>query len=156
MEVKMEGFDELEDFVPFDDAVLLREYGFDAEGVGSVHGIYNPEGGVDYDDLNNADLVYPGEYTAIRPTVQMAMKWLRHKYGVYIDVVTRISDNVDKDVCCTYHITYVQNGQVMHMYDGEYCYWEEAAKFGLHKVLVYILPSLIRTNTLDHGKNSTK
>jgi hypothetical protein len=54
---------------PFDDAILLREYGFDAEGVGSAHGIYNPDGGVDYDDLNNADFVYPDEYTAIRPRI---------------------------------------------------------------------------------------
>lgn len=140
MEVEMEGFDELEDFVPFDDAVLLREYGFDAE----------------------TEQVYERNIIACRyedypkPTLQMAMKWLRIEYGIYIDVYTRISDNVDKDVCCTYHISYVQNGQVMHMYDGEYCYWEEAAKFGLHKVLAYILPSLIRTNALDHGKNCTK
>lgn len=101
---------------------------------------------MDYDDL-----VYPDEYTAIRPTVQMAMKWLRHKYGVYIDVVTQISDNVDKDVRCTYHITWVQNLHMMHMYDGEYCYWEEAARFGLHKVLTSVLPSLIKTNTTNES-----
>jgi hypothetical protein len=142
----IDSLEELEDFVPFDDAILLREFGFDAEGVGSAHGIYNPDGGVDYDDLNNADLVYPDEYTAIRPTVQMAMKWLRRKYGVYIDVTTRISDNVDKDVCCTYHITWVQNGQVMQTHDGEYCYWEEASRFGLDKALTSVLPSLIKTN----------
>lgn len=147
----MIDLEELEDFVPFDDAILLREYGFDAEGVGSAHGIYNPDGGVDYDDLNNSDLVYPGEYTAIRPTVQMAMKWLRRKYGVYIDVVTQISDNVDKDVRCTYHITWVQNWQVMHMYDGEYCYWEEAARYGLHKVLTSVIPSLIKTNETNES-----
>ena len=76
----------------------------------------------------------------------MAMKWLRRKYGVYIDVVTQISDNVDKDVRCTYHITWVQNLQVMHMCDGEYCYWEEAARFGLNKALTSVLPSLIKTN----------
>lgn len=147
----IEDLEELEDFVLLDDAILLREYGFDAEGVGSTHGIYNSDGGVDYDGLNNTDLVYPYEDTAIRPTVQMAMKWLRRKYGVYIDVVTRISDNVDKDVCCTYHITWVQNRQVMHMYDGEYCYWEEAARFGLNKALTSVLPSLIKTNETNES-----
>lgn len=83
----IDSLEELEDFVPFDDAILLREYGFDAEGVGSAHGIYNPDGGVDYDDLNNADLVYPDKYPpSDRPYdskeefINIAAEWLYDRF----------------------------------------------------------------------------
>ena len=85
-----------EDYVSFEIAKLLKEKGFDSEEVGCHGGFYSErcyhsgygiitdsgqEVGIVYDDLRNADLEYD-EY--LRPTLQMAIKWLREIYNIHI------------------------------------------------------------------------
>ena len=86
-----------EDYVSFEVAKLLKEKGFDSESVGTHGGFYSErcyepgqgvktqsgqEVGIVYDDLTNSELDYD-EY--LRPTIQMAMKWLREK-GIIITI----------------------------------------------------------------------
>lgn len=86
-----------EDYVSFEIAKLLKEKGFDSGEVGdhggyysercyeSGHGVKTKSGqevGIVYDDLTNSELDYD-EY--LRPTLQMAMKWLRTK-NIFIDI----------------------------------------------------------------------
>lgn len=85
-----------EDYVSFEIAKLLKEKGFDSDEVGchggfysercyeSGHGIITQSGqevDIVYDDLTNSDLDYD-EY--LRPTLQMAMKWLREVHKLVI------------------------------------------------------------------------
>lgn len=87
-----------EDYVSYEVAKLLKEKGFDSEEVGCHGGFYSErcyqsgygiitdsgqEVGIVYDDLRNADLEYD-EY--LRPTLQMAMKWLREKHKIHIQI----------------------------------------------------------------------
>lgn len=86
-----------EDYVSFEVAKLLKEKGFDSDEVGcyggfyseryyeSGHGIKTQSGqevGIVYDDLTNSDLEHD-EY--LRPTLQMAMKWLRIEHNIHIE-----------------------------------------------------------------------
>ena len=85
-----------EDYVSFETAKLLKEKGFDSEDVGCLGGFYSErcyesghgvktqsgqEVGVVYDDLINSELE---NYEYLRPTLQMAMKWLREIYDLHI------------------------------------------------------------------------
>lgn len=88
-----------EDYVSFEIAKLLKYKGFDSDEVGCLGGFYSErcyesgygiktqsgqEVGIVYDDLTNSDLEYD-EY--LRPTIQMAMKWLREVKNYYIQVM---------------------------------------------------------------------
>ena len=85
-----------EDYCGFETARLLKEKGFDSDEVGCHGGFYSErcyesgygiktqsgqEVGIVYDDLTNSDLEYD-EY--LRPTLQMAMKWLRDVHGIHL------------------------------------------------------------------------
>lgn len=87
-----------EDYVSFEIAKLLKEKGFDSDDVGCHGGFYSErcyeyghgiktqsgqEVGIVYDDLTNSELDYD-EY--LRPTIQMAMKWLREVHNIHIAV----------------------------------------------------------------------
>lgn len=74
-----------EDYVSFETAKLLKEKGFDIYGDGSfgsetrVFMEYSPTGKIR--DVSTSK-PHPKAYPA--PTLQMAMKWLREKYGIFI------------------------------------------------------------------------
>ena len=87
-----------EDYVSIENAKLLKEKGFDSEEVGcrggfysetayeSGHGIMTESGkevGLVYDDLLNSEL---GHNEYLRPTLQMAMKWMREVHKLHITV----------------------------------------------------------------------
>lgn len=108
-----------EDYVSFEIAKLLKEKGFDSNEVGRLGGFYSErcyepgrgiitqsgqEVGIVYDNLTNSDLEYD-EY--LRPTLQMAMKWLREVHTVDIVITPsmfRRKYNVhifkDENLCC--------------------------------------------------------
>lgn len=80
-----------EDYVSFETAKLLKEKGFDAEGVSEFGGFY-----IDYyhtgknvgiateSMMLNKDLDC-WEY--LRPTLQMAMKWLREQHNIILVIL---------------------------------------------------------------------
>lgn len=78
-----------EDYVSFEIAKLLKKNGFECEK-DSITAMYNELGkfhslstAVDeyYYDYNDFD-----EYDYVAPTLQMAMKWLREVYELYIEI----------------------------------------------------------------------
>jgi hypothetical protein len=89
-----------EDYVSFEVAKLLKEKGFDSEGVSEVGGYY-----IDYNRdshqiglateslMLNKDLE-ENEY--LRPTLQMAMKWLRevHRLFIFISTWAMLEDSI--------------------------------------------------------------
>jgi hypothetical protein len=94
-----------EDYASFETAKLLKEKGFDSDVVGCHGGFYSErcyesgygiktqsgqEIGIVYDDLTNSDLDYD-EY--LRPTLQMAIKWLREVHNIHIAVNITYSEN---------------------------------------------------------------
>jgi len=88
-----------EDYISFETAKLLKEKGFVGSGdIGSRCGFYSEkdyetghgiitktgrEVGLVYDDLDNSELE---RYEYLRPTLQMAMKWLREDKNVDIEI----------------------------------------------------------------------
>ena len=83
-----------EDYVSFEIAKLLKEKGFECEKK-SITAMYNENGKFhslstaadEYYDYNDFD-----EYDYIAPTLQMAMKWLRKKHRLHIDIDPSESD----------------------------------------------------------------
>ena len=75
----------IEDYVSFETAKLLKEKGFDAH----LHVYYSSEGLVQWMTgkkwMQNKDLT---STACIRPTLQMAMKWLRERHNLFIFIST--------------------------------------------------------------------
>jgi hypothetical protein len=79
-----------EDYVSFETAKLLKEKGF--EGY-SIISIFDEDAANAYiKELQEKHLPYSSddpklkEFYYPQPTLQMAMKWLREKHGIYIDI----------------------------------------------------------------------
>ena len=135
-----------EDYVSFEIAKLLKEKGFDSDEVGchggfyserdyeSGHGIKTQSGqevGIVYDDLTNSELEHD-EY--LRPTLQMAMKWLRKIYKIDIAVYPYgdySSENYQFDV--------YENGHLIVSKDDGYMIYEQACEAAIK----YCLENLI-------------
>ena len=67
-----------EDYVSFETAKLLKEKGFE----GRMHTFYTDEG----KEMESAYVVPSNFFPIYRPTIQMAMKWLREVYNIDISV----------------------------------------------------------------------
>lgn len=68
-----------EDYVSFETAKLLKEKGFE----GRMHTFYTEEG----TEIESAYVVPSNFFPIYRPTLQMAMKWLREVHHYYIQVM---------------------------------------------------------------------
>ncbi len=68
-----------EDYVSFETAKLLKEKGFE----GRMHTFYTEEG----TEMESAYMVPNNFFPIYRPTLQMAMKWLREKHNLHISVL---------------------------------------------------------------------
>ena len=77
-----------EDYVSFDTAKLLKERGFE----GKMHTFYTEEG----TEIESAYVVPSNFFPIYRPTLQMAMKWLREVHKTEIRVI------YDNDKLCWY------------------------------------------------------
>jgi len=135
----------VEDYVSFETAKLLKEKGFDSENVSEFGGYYfdyNHNGqnvGIVNESMMLNKTLEDWEY--LRPTLQMAMKWLREVYNVFIDISSRFSKNADKDVCFSYSCkklisTYKSSYEIG---DGEWPNYEEACEAAIK----YCLEKLI-------------
>lgn len=146
----------IEDYVSFEVAKLLKENGFDSDEVGSLGGFYSEscyesghgittqsgqEVGIVYDDLKNFDLEYD-EY--LRPTLQMAVKWLRTIHNIYIEVEPHAFNG---DLASSYECNYWFNGNFYipyatrgHLLENKtWRTYEEA----LNSIIEYCLTNLI-------------
>lgn len=77
-----------EDYVSFDLAKLLKEKGFDEtcrsyfiDHVDYINSSYSME------ELTDLDM---GVWETLRPTHQMAMKWLREVHNIYLNINVRV------------------------------------------------------------------
>lgn len=119
-----------EDYVSFKVAKLLKEKGFDECTLLS----YDKNG-------DNKDALRPfleSEGDMRRPTLQMAMKWLREVHSLYLDIVTSFSqDGICYTFSCSNTMDLIQGtkGTSYH----EYQTYEEACEAGIK----YCLEELI-------------
>ena len=67
-----------EDYVSFETARLLKEKGFE----GRMHTFYTEEG----TEMESAYVVPSNFFPIYRPTLQMAMKWLREVHHLHISI----------------------------------------------------------------------
>ena len=94
-----------EDYVSFETAKLLKEKGFD-ENTHMWYTVWGELGEYDITDRGRRPELYINA-----PTLQMAMKWLREVYGVFISICNgnHKADNRDTstpdNVCCFFVIT---------------------------------------------------
>ena len=136
-----------EDYVSFEVAKLLKEKGFDSDEVGGLGGFYSEscyesghgittqsgqEVGIVYDDLTNADLEHD-EY--LRPTHQMAMKWLREVHNLHV----WIGHSAYKVLSWYYEIHGISDGKVKHIGGIQCGSYEEVVEAALK----YSLENLI-------------
>ena len=135
----------IEDYVSFEVAKLLKEKGFDSEGVSEVGGYYvdyyhtEERIGIATESMMLNKTLEDWEY--LRPTIQMAIKWLREKHSIFIDIMSRFSMNADKDVCFSYSCKKLtETYKSCYEYkDGEWLSYEEAAEAAIK----YCLENLI-------------
>lgn len=121
-----------EDFISFETAKLLKEKGFDIP----TEKFYNKRG-TSWFCASAYDWNYAGEEYS-RPTLQMAMKYLREVHSLYIDIVTSFSQN---GICYTFSCS-----NTMDLIQGtkgisyhEYQTYEEACE----EAIKYCLENLI-------------
>lgn len=136
-----------EDYVSFETAKLLKEKGFIGSGdIGSRCGFYSEkdyetghgiitktgrEVGLVYDDLDNSELEC---YEYLRPTLQMAMKWLREVHNIDICVFPEHYDYILWGYNCR---IYKNKEQFCH--SENFKFYEEACEVGIK----YCLENLI-------------
>ena len=105
-----------EDYVSFETAKLLKEKGFDE----LTYACFSNDGKETYygyrqvgNDIN-------------RPTLQMAMKWLREVHHIFIDIISRFSKNADNDICFSYSCKKLTDKY--EIVDGEWLCYEEVCE----------------------------
>lgn len=118
-----------EDYVSFETAKLLKEKGFDE----SCYQKYDDEGYLSFNHVGYINNEKPcDDFYALAPTLQMARKWLRLKYKIDIDIVSRLSLNADDDHCYSYYIKHQYDKYYYKTYtDGEYLEYEDAVEGAL-------------------------
>lgn len=90
-----------EDYVSFEIAKLLKEKGFD-EPCSHIYrndGMHLYCGDAKLTTLTNTEIDEPQDwvsetFTCACPTLQMAMKWLREVYGLFIRITEDITGNI--------------------------------------------------------------
>ena len=105
-----------EDYVSFETAKLLKEKGFDEPCVY----VYRHDGSEDIWDIDKEDIACQ------KPTLQMAMKWLREVHKLHIEILPNPLDFKHEDI---------QDGwgcEVTHLsnlaYDGNYQFFQKKYK----------------------------
>ena len=88
-----------EDYVSLETAKLLKEKGFESD----IHYFYDKNGNLLFSFGTRR---YSNEYLA--PTLQMAIKWLRHVHGLHIAILWDCGAYIGKNSFC-YHIDDMNN-----------------------------------------------
>ena len=77
-----------EDFVSFETAKLLREKGFE----GKMHTFYTENG----TEMESSYVVPSNFFPIYRPTLQMAMKYLREVHNIFIVIEPHVYDSINE------------------------------------------------------------
>ena len=126
-----------EDYCSYEVAKLLKEKGFDEKV--STHYLIHPSGFSEFFDKKD-EFTEPEDVWLKCPTHQMAMKWLREKYNIYISIQPDFPS--DKD----YKMYWCWSANILHenciTMKGYQCYietYEEACETAIK----YSLENLI-------------
>ena len=92
-----------EDYVSFETAKLLKEKGFNKDTY--TMSMYDENG-----EAKDVLLLKAGEEPVLRPTLQMAMKWLREMHNIDISVVPHPNK---EDKTFGYEFVYWNGGEIM-------------------------------------------
>lgn len=116
-----------EDYVSFETAKLLKEKGFE----GRMHTFYTEEG----TDIESSYVVPSNFFPIYRPTLQMAMKWLRETFEIHCQIDCPIAASNWR-----YGIRDLNQDEWVTLRDmGDYETYEEAAE----EAVKYCLENLI-------------
>lgn len=119
-----------EDYVSFETAKLLKEKDFDEE----TRGYYPIKGDATGRLMFGSEYNHNHSHVQISaPTLQMAMKWLREKYGLHCSVIFHFHN--DWEPC----ILELHNDKVPKNYLTSCCTYEEACEAAIK----YCLENLI-------------
>lgn len=131
-----------EDYVSFEVAKLLKEKGFDAEGVSEFGGFYvdyyhtGERIGIATESIMLNKTIEDWEY--LRPTLQMAMKWLR-EMGWFICIIPLSFYCGEKVTRFGYNIWAGDNLEIDEFDTPKFNTYEEAAE----SAIKYCLEKLI-------------
>ncbi len=112
-----------EDYVSFETAKLLKEKGFDDF---TCHSYYYKNGDIEEETR------YEGDFG--RPTLQMAMKWLRDIHGLFIHI-----DVIREASCWLADIQDIKGDVSVYPVENEFPNYEEACEAAIK----YCLENLI-------------
>ncbi|MBO7693544.1 MAG: hypothetical protein J6T10_13010 [Methanobrevibacter sp.] len=121
-----------EDYVSFETAKLLKEKGFDEECVY----VYRHDGSEDIWDADKEDIACQ------KPTLQMAMKWLREVHNLVIEPYRTACGYLYTISSIPYGSTKYDNSEAYNGDDedsGQWTTWEKACEDGIE----YCLKNLI-------------
>ena len=123
----------VEDYVSFETAKLLKEKGFDEATIG-----YYPIIGKAKETFHKG-AAYRWNYFSDRgiaaPTLQMAMKWLRNKHDIFIEISV---DEILKDNGYQWALYYNSTKEIM-----PYADWEKSYEEACEAAIKYCLEKLI-------------
>lgn len=94
-----------EDYISFECAKLLENKGFYSE---DCFAFYKENGEIGFLQTFGDIADYDSETCVVAPTLQMAMKWLREKYNIHIEI-----HYLHKSEDYSYVINNVSNGGIM-------------------------------------------
>lgn len=117
-----------EDYVSFETAKLLKEKGFDE----LCHGYFRKDNPNDLVELAQAANWNDEPFFTSRPTLQMAMKWLREVHDAIVNV---FYDKDEEKWCAEYYRMLIDDYTLI----GYYSTYEEAAEAGIKCCLEYLI-----------------
>ena len=130
-----------EDYVSFEIAKLLKEKGFDE----SCYQKYDDEGYLSFNHVGYINAEKPTEdFSALAPTLQMAMKWLREVHNLFIEI--HFCQDTYEDVCCevgwkeptyNYRVIGIGNNDTYYV-DTDFNSYESACESAIKYCLISI------------------
>ena len=127
-----------EDYVNFDTAELLNEKGFSDVQVYTYYSRYGGSFDMSPRVVTNKVLYTYGYIAA--PTQQMAMKWLREKYNIYINIQPDFPSEIGYKMCWCWSVSILHKNCINTK--RHQCYietYEEAVEAALKHSLEYLI-----------------
>lgn len=110
-----------EDYVSFEVAQLLKEKGFPQQEYINTFPYYTQNGNLYFGDINTVRQRYYAE--AIAPTQSIALKWLRKKYKIVLDIA--FEENQGWAFYVSYLITKEVGDGSTYIVGIQHCVWSD-------------------------------
>ena len=126
-----------EAYVSFETAKLLKEKGFDEKV--STHYLVHPSGFSEFFDKKD-EFPEPEDVWLKCPTHQMAMKWLREEYNIYISIQPDFPSEIGYKMCWCWSANILHENCISTK--RHQCYietYEEACEAAIKYCLEYLI-----------------